>query len=252
MTALDGSIPAGSASIRAGINRVLEDALHATCIVVPAYNEAAVIGDVLTELAVLPCTVVVVDDVSSDGTHVECVNYPVALLHHSTNLGQGAALQTGTTYALGLAGTRYVATFDADGQHKPGDVVSLIGKLVDGSYDVALGSRFVRAADARSIPRGRRALLRCAVWFTRRTAGLAVSDTHNGLRAFTAEAAGCLDLQHNGMAHASEILATIRRERLRWCEVPVSITYTQYTRRKGQRGGAALNIVWDLITGRIR
>jgi glycosyltransferase involved in cell wall biosynthesis len=200
----------------------------------------------------LPCTVVVVDDGSSDRTHAECVDFPVALLRHSTNLGQGAAIQTGITYALTLSGAKYIVTFDADGQHKTGDVVSLIEKLLEGPYDVALGSRFIRPADTRSIPRGRRILLRCAVWFTRRTSGLAVSDTHNGLRAFTADAAACLNLQHGGMAHASEILGTIRRKRLRWCEVPVSITYTEYARSKGQRGGGAVNIVWDLITGRIR
>jgi polyprenyl-phospho-N-acetylgalactosaminyl synthase len=230
----------------------LAEALRATCIVVPAYNEAAVIGEVLAGLEDLPCTVVVVDDGSSDRTRTECVDFPVAVLHHSANLGQGAALQTGITYALTLSGVRYVVTFDADGQHQSGDVVSLMKNLLVGSYDVALGSRFVRAADTRAIPRSRRVLLRCAVWFTRRTSGLAVTDTHNGLRAFTAEAAACLDLQHGGMAHASEILGTIRRKRLRWCEVPVSISYTEYTRRKGQRGGAAVNIVWDLIMGRIR
>jgi polyprenyl-phospho-N-acetylgalactosaminyl synthase len=238
--------------ILSGIEPQLAEALRATCIVVPAYNEAAVIGEVLAGLEDLPCTVIAVDDGSSDRTHTECADFPVALLRHSTNLGQGAAIQTGIAYALTLSGAKYIVTFDADGQHKASDIVSLIGKLLDGPYDVALGSRFIRSADARSVPRGRRMLLRCAVWFTRRTSGLAVSDTHNGLRAFTVEAAACLDLQHGGMAHASEILGTIRRKRLRWCEVPVSITYTEYTRGKGQRGGAAVNIMWDLITGRIR
>jgi polyprenyl-phospho-N-acetylgalactosaminyl synthase len=240
------------ADVLSGIDAPLADALRAAFIVVPAYNEASVIGDVLAELVELPCTVVVVDDGSSDKTHAACLDYPVALLRHSTNLGQGAALQTGITYALTSASAEYVVTFDADGQHDAVDVVNLVRCLVEGPYDVALGSRFVRSADARSIPSGRRALLRCAVWFTRRTSGLGVSDTHNGLRAFTADAAACLDLQHGGMAHASEILGTIRSKRLRWCEVPVSISYTEYSRHKGQRGGAAVNIVWDLIMGRIR
>lgn len=230
----------------------LVDALSATCVVVPAHNEESVIDAVLAGLGKLPCTVVVVDDGSSDGTYAVCLDHPVALLRHSTNLGQGAALQTGITYALSLPGTRFVVTFDADGQHGTDSVANLVGSLLDDDHDVALGTRFARPSDAEAIPWPRRLLLKCAIAFTRVTAGLPVTDTHNGLRAFTAAAASRLDIKQGGMAHASEILTTIRHERLRWCEVPVTISYSDYSRGKGQRGGAAMNIVWDLVMGRLR
>jgi glycosyltransferase involved in cell wall biosynthesis len=228
------------------------EALSATWIVIPAHNEAEVIAGVLAGLESLPCRVVVVDDGSTDDTYAVCLEHPVALLHHSTNLGQGAALQTGITYALGMQGARFLVTFDADGQHSTDSVVSLIGAVAAGDHDVALGTRFARPSDAHAIPRSRRVLLKCAVAFTRVTAGLPVTDTHNGLRAFTAHAASLLDIKHGGMAHASEILTTIRRERLSWCEVPVTISYSDYSRGKGQRSGAAMDIVWDLVMGRIR
>jgi len=231
----------------------LADALAATCVVIPAHNEAGGVGDVLTSLLeALPCRVAVVDDGSSDATHDICLQYPVDLIRHGTNLGQGAALQTGVTYALTIPSVRFIVTFDADGQHDAGAVATLVDAVARGTYDVALGTRFARSSDAREIPRMRRILLRCAVAFTRATTGLRVTDTHNGLRAFTAEAAGRLHIRQGGMAHASEILGTIRRERLRWCEVPVSISYTAYSRAKGQRGGAAMDIVWDLVMGRLR
>jgi Glycosyltransferases involved in cell wall biogenesis len=230
----------------------LMDALAATCIVVPAFNEEAVVGEVLADLEKLPCIVVVVDDGSSDQTHDVCLHHPVAVLRHSSNLGQGAALQTGITYALARLAPRFIVTFDADGQHGSDDVRNLVGSLVGGQCDVALGTRFARPENARAIPAGRRALLRCAIAFTRVTAGLAVTDTHNGLRAFSAATAARLDIRHGGMAHASEILATIRREHLRWREVPVTILYTEYSRRKGQRGGAAMDVLWDLVMGRMR
>ncbi len=230
----------------------VEDALAAACVVVPAHNEAEVIGDVLAGLLTLPCHVVVVDDGSSDRTYDICLERPVAVLRHSTNLGQGAALQTGMEYVRTLDGVRFVVTFDADGQHGVEAVRSLVESLVDGRHDVALGTRFVRPSDSAKIPRLRRILLRTAVVFTRLTTGLHVTDTHNGLRAFTVDAAARLHITHGGMAHASEILATIRRERLRWCEVPVEISYTEYSREKGQRGGAAMDIAWDLLMGRIR
>ena len=233
-------------------DRALVDALSATCVIVPAHNEAAVIEGVLLSLSSLPCRVVVVDDGSSDQTSLLSLRHPVAVLRHSTNLGQGAALQTGITYAVSQAGVRFVATFDADGQHRTDDVVNLVRSLMGGEFDVALGTRFARPSDARAIPWARRTLLKCAIAFTRVTAGLAVTDTHNGLRAFSADAAARLDIRHGGMAHASEILTTIRRERMRWCEVPVTITYSEYSRGKGQRGGAAMDIIWDLVMGRIR
>jgi glycosyltransferase involved in cell wall biosynthesis len=230
----------------------LQEALSATAVIVPAYDEAGAIEAVLDDLATLPCHVIVVDDGSSDETYQISLRRPVAVLRHPVNLGAGAALQTGITYALRQERVRYLVSFDADGQHHAGDVATLVGKLLDGDLDVALGSRFLEPAGTESMPRGRKALLRLAVLFTRLTAGLAVTDAHNGLRAFTAASAASLRLRHCRMAHASEIYAWIRREGLRWCEVPVTVTYSSYSLRKGQRGFAAVDIVWDLVMGRMR
>jgi glycosyltransferase involved in cell wall biosynthesis len=230
----------------------LERALAATAVVVPAYNEAGAVDAVLDELATLPCRVVVVDDGSSDDTQARCLRRPVTVLRHVVNLGAGAALQTGVTYVTRQEGVRYVVTFDADGQHHAADVPGLVASLLDGQHDVALGTRFATPAGTESMPRGRRALLRLAILFTRLTTGLRVTDTHNGLRALSAPVAARLHMRHRGMAHASEILGWIHRERLRWCEVPVNITYSSYSLAKGQRGVAAVDIVWDLVTGRMR
>lgn len=206
----------------------------------------------LDDLLELPCTPVVVDDGSSDATYKVSLGSRGAVLRHATNLGQGAALQTGLTYACTVLEAEYVVTFDADGQHRVEDIPRLLAPLVDQGYDVALGTRFARAEDTDAIPRGRRFLLRAAIAFTRFSSRLPVTDAHNGLRAFTAGSAMKLDIQHAGMAHASEILHTIHSQRLNWCEVPVSIDYTEYSKNKGQRSMGALDIVWDLVTGRLR
>lgn len=77
--------------------------------------------------------------------------------------------------------------------------------------------------------------------------GLSVSDTHNGLRAFTREVAVSLDLTMNGMAHASELLAIVAKEKYRYMEVPVHIRYTDYSKGKGQPLLNAINIIFDII-----
>ena len=156
-------------------------------IVIPAYNEAATIADVVGSLRALGYTrVCVVNDGSVDQTSGLAHNAGAYVLDHITNFGQGAALQTGITYAL-ANGAAYVCTFDADGQHSPQSIGNLLNALQRSGADVALGSRFLRGGER--IPPLRRVLLKGALVFTRFHARVRVTDTHNGLRAFTRRAA---------------------------------------------------------------
>lgn len=220
----------------------------ATYVVIAAYREERVIGDVVTGLRSRYPHVVVVDDGSGDGTAARAHEAGAVVLAHLINRGQGAALQTGISYALG-AGARYVVTFDADGQHRVEDIARLVAPLVSGEADVCLGSRFLGDADA--VPAGRRILLTLAVMFTWVTSRMKVSDAHNGLRAFSRDAATRIDLQLDRMAHASEILDQIRQNELRYREVPVRIHYTEYSMAKGQRSGAAFKVAFDYLIGRL-
>ena len=221
-------------------------------VIVPIFNEEAVIAQVLTNLMQSPYSIVVVDDGSSDKTLQQIAHLPVRVVRHACNLGQGAALQTGIDYALRWKATKFLVTFDADGQHDVADIPRMLAPLQQGTYDVVLGSRFLRAGDGVNLTLGKRLVLRCAVLFTRLTTGLQITDTHNGLRAFTADAAARLRITHNRMAHASEILAQIATLGLRYCEMPVTITYTAYSRYKGQKLFESLNIVWDMLMEKIQ
>ena len=94
-------------------------------------------------------------------------------------------------------------------------------------------------------------MLRAAIAFTRMTTGLAVTDTHNGLRVLTRSAAEKIAMTQSGMAHASELLNEIARHDLDYEEVPVSIDYTEYSKLKGQTNLNAVNIMHELISGRM-
>ena len=112
--------------------------------VIPAYNEAKVIANVLKDLKHHGFSnLVVTDDGSTDNT-AEKVNSVkgVTLLPHVINRGQGAAIRTGIGYALQQPDCKYIVTFDSDGQHRISDLPNMITLLEQGKCDIVLGSRF--------------------------------------------------------------------------------------------------------------
>jgi glycosyltransferase involved in cell wall biosynthesis len=217
-------------------------------VVVPAYNEAPIIASVISKLVQGNYSIIIVDDGSTDRTGELAKLAGARVLTHPVNLGQGAALQTGIEFAL-QQGADYIVTFDADGQHQAADIARLVEALQRHDADFALGSRFIGASVG--IPLSRRMLLKAAVWFTRMTTGLRVTDTHNGLRAMTRRGGGQIALRQNRMAHASEILEQISRSGLRYVEVPVTIEYSRYSMAKGQRLADSLLILFDLSAQRL-
>ena len=217
-------------------------------IVIAAYNEARAIATVVSELLPTYPNVIVVDDGSADETARCAAGAGAIVLKHLLNRGQGAALQTGISYAL-LHGAEYVVTFDADGQHSPADLPSMLAPIVAGQVDICLGSRFL--GKSTDMPLSRRLVLKGAILFTRITSGMRLSDTHNGFRAFSRKAAQKVDIQLDRMAHASELIDQVRTSGLPYREIPVHIRYTDYSLAKGQRSTAALRVAFDYLIGRL-
>ncbi|WP_255491589.1 MULTISPECIES: glycosyltransferase family 2 protein [unclassified Actinotalea] len=215
------------------------------CLVVPLYNEATVIRDVVAAARVRFPRVVVVDDGSSDGSADRAREAGAIVVQHPINLGQGAALQTGIEVALRLPGVEYLVTFDADGQHRVEDAEAMVARLRADEADIVFGSRFL---DARTQPGAlKKAVLRLAIAYSNVSTGVRLTDTHNGLRALNRRAASSLRIRQNRMAHASEIIDQLGRSGLRWVEHPVHIVYTEYSRSKGQSVLNAVNILTELI-----
>jgi glycosyltransferase involved in cell wall biosynthesis len=217
-------------------------------VVIAAYNEGQVLAETIRELLEYNSSykLVVVDDGSTDNTSAIARNFPVHLLVHPLNLGQGAALATGIEYSF-REGADIIVTFDADGQMRAEDIGPLVEAVAGEGLDVALGSRFLNAP-ASDMPTLRKIVLRLGTIFTRLTTGLNITDTHNGLRAFRAEALRKINITQNGMAHASEILSEIARHKLTYKEIPVAIRYTPYSRKKGQSVSNVINILFELFS----
>jgi len=217
-------------------------------VVIPAFNEARMIRATLRDVLIHFNNVVVVDDCSTDGTGRVAQQSGAHVCRHPTNLGQGAALQTGIDYAL-EKGARVIVTFDADGQHEVADSVAMVGLLDRERCDVVLASRFLGATLGMSA--AKTLFLKLAVWYTRITTGLAVTDTHNGLRVFSRSAAETVRIRQNRMAHASEILEAIGTLNLRYLEMPTTMVYTDYSKAKGQSMTGAVDILVDLYVTRL-
>lgn len=212
-------------------------------VVIPAFNEEKALGDVLADLRRYFDCIVVVDDGSTDDTRGLALSSGAFVCRHPVNLGQGAALQTGFDFVLSR-GAEIIVTFDADGQHHADDAARMCDELVSEGLDIVLGSRFLGSTEG--MPASRGFLLKCAAAYTRFSTGLSVTDTHNGIRAMTGETARKLRLRQNRMAHASEILQVVAASRMRFRESPVTVSYTDYSKAKGQRALAALAVLADM------
>ncbi|HEX4957548.1 MAG TPA: glycosyltransferase family 2 protein, partial [Lacibacter sp.] len=104
-------------------------------IIVPAFNEQEVLRQTICELVEPGYSVVLVDDGSSTPQQQFVTYFPVHCVRHELNLGQGAALQTGTEYAL-EQGAEFIIHFDADGQHLVSDISKLLRPLLNNDCDV--------------------------------------------------------------------------------------------------------------------
>jgi len=222
-------------------------------IVVPAFNEVAVIGEVIADVRAVFDHVVCVDDGSRDNTAAVALRAGAHLVRHPVNLGQGAAIQTGVEYARRQRGAEVFVTFDADGQHRVKDVLRMIDRLTAEDVDIVIGTRFADHGVRSDVPLLKRMVLRTAVFLSRRSRRLKLTDAHNGLRVFNRKVAEGHDITMSGMGHASEIIAMVDENRWRVTEEPVEILYTDYSKSKGQPLLNGVNIVFDgFLRGRKR
>lgn len=214
-------------------------------LVIPLYNEASVIADVIAGALPTFPNIVCVDDGSTDGSGEAARAAGARVISHVVNLGQGAALQTGISFVCEQPGARSLVTFDADGQHQVADARAMVDLIASGETAIVFGSRFL---DGRTKPGlVKRIVLTFAVWFTKQSTGMRLTDAHNGLRAMSVPAARKVNLTQDRMAHASEIVLQLGRTGLDWREYPVHVLYTDYSRGKGQSMWNSVNILVDLL-----
>ena len=222
---------------------------ESVCVIIPVYNEATVIADIVNKVAEDFPYIICVNDGSHDGTAAAISGTRAILINHPINLGQGAAIQTGLEYALKHSAADYFVTFDADGQHSIDDVKTMLKFIREHDVDIVLGSRFLGKAG--NLTRFKKVILKMAARFTNLTTGLKLTDAHNGLRVFNRKVAENLNITLPEMAHASEIIHRIAEQQFSYQELPITVTYTDYSMAKGQSVMNGINITFDLLVNKV-
>lgn len=228
-----------------------EAAVPELSVIVPMYNEAATVGEVLERLAALPLRVqiVVVDDGSTDGSRgiVERLAQgrpEVELVCHEANRGKGAAVRTGLARARGA----YTVVQDADLEYDPGDLVRLVQAAQREGASVVYGSRIRghSAASYRSFYWGGRLVsLVASILY-----GQWITDEPTCYKLFRTDLLRSLPLREDGFGFCAEATALVLRRGHRIREVPVSYHPRSFQQGKKIRWTDGVRAIWILLKHR--
>ncbi len=149
-------------------------------IVIPVYNHAATLREVVERCLAVHPQVLVVDDGSSDGALETLAGLDVRTLRHEQNRGKGAAILTAASEAQRL-GMSHIVTIDADGQHDPADFPRFVEVMRQHPLALVVGNRDFSVAN---IPGSSRFGRKFSNFWLRVQTGKSLPDTQNGFRAY--------------------------------------------------------------------
>ena len=189
--------------------------------VIPAFNEARSIAEVIAGVRGAVAHVIVVDDGSTDDTAAQARAAGVEVLMHGVNKGKGHAVRTGLARVLGGTFT-HVLLLDADMQHLPQEAAALLAEADASGAEIVLGERrFERSRMPASRYHANRIGSRVLSWFV----GVPVHDTQCGFRVFRVDALRPLKLSASGYEIETEMLVKVRRRGGRIASVPITAVY---------------------------
>ena len=207
-------------SNRGSVNKV--------CVVIPCYNTAYALDDILTQLKCEPVDVVVIDDGSTDTTSETAFKYKVKVIRNNRNLGKGASLRRGFDYALSQ-GYGTVIAMDGDGQHLPLDIVNFLKvESLSPEADIIVGNRMRHPT---GMPRIRRLTNIIMSGLISWICGQSIPDTQNGFRLIRARLLGKLELTSNKFEIETEIIlqAVVRGAKI--INIPIVSVYKNHLSR---------------------
>ncbi|MSR87250.1 glycosyltransferase family 2 protein [Candidatus Peribacteria bacterium] len=211
--------------------------------VIPAYNEATRVSNVVRSAQPFVDTVIVVDDGSTDGTGAVAAAAGARVIRHGENSGAGAATMTGIEAARRMGATS-VVTLDADEQHDPADIPKLLEPVKRDEADIVFANRF---GQRNRIPAVRRLFNGIGNIVTLLATGRWVQDSQSGYKVFGPRALEQVDLRMRGFEFCTEIVRESVQHKWRVAEVPTKVIYSEYTLAKGQSFGNGVKTAMKIL-----
>ena len=191
------------------------------CLLLPAYNEAKTIGQVVREASEFVNDILVIDDGSVDKTAQIAEEAGGKAIKHSTNLGKGMALRTGFDY-VSQKGYDLIATMDSDGQHQPSDLPRIIDYFKKNKPDIIIGARI---HDRIKMPRHRRFNNWLVSSVGSVLCGQEVKDFQSGFRLIRTEVLRSVELHTERYETESELLIKAGRIGFKIQSIPINTIY---------------------------
>lgn len=201
---------------------------HDVVAVIPAYQCAVTIGEVVEGVLRHVSRVVVVDDGSTDGTGAAAAGAGATVVRNPRNRGKGHALRRAFDEVLDrqadgeMAEARAVAMLDGDGQHDPDDLPVLLAAWDEGRFDLIVGGRL---KDRALIPPHRYWTNTIGTRLLSIVTGVSLEDSQSGYRLIAAGLLERLDLRSDGYAIESEMLIKAARRDARLGQVRIRTIY---------------------------
>jgi glycosyltransferase involved in cell wall biosynthesis len=193
---------------------------------IPAFNEEKNIGKIIITLKKITNDIIVCDDGSSDLTREIAEGLGAKVISHTKNMGYGEAIKSIFNEAKKNE-TDILVTFDADGQHRPEDIMSLTKPIIDQHAEVVIGSRFLK--NETDMPKYREIGIKVLTKVTNMSIKENITDSQSGLRAYQKKVLQNITLTDSGMGISTEILIKSHQKEFRIVEVPIQILYGEDT-----------------------
>lgn len=208
--------------------------------VIPAFNEAASVREVVRRTLKVMDKVIVIDDGSNDGTSAQLSGLPITLLQNATNQGKSRSLVIGMKQAM-VEGYDAVITLDADGQHLPEDIPKFLQMARDYPGHILIGARLANKAD---FPPLRYYANRLANFWISWAAHHRIADSQSGFRLYPKEIIEKFALtlhSKSSFVFESEILIEAGRAGIFSKTLPISAIYLPNSRR------SHFHPAWDFL-----
>ena len=189
--------------------------------IIPAYNEEDALADVIAKSLNHVDKVIVVNDGSKDRTAEVAIEAGARVISHSINLGKGEALKSGFK---AIEDDSVIVTIDGDGQHNPDEIPDLIKPIIEDGADLVNGSRYMNGPEENT-PAYRRVGQKVLDIATNISAGIRVTDSQSGFRAFSNKSRDVFRFKDTGFGIESEMLVDAAEAGLKIVEVPITVRY---------------------------